>query len=115
MTLDEFCTELGHKYKKLHIVDCSFPNRAFPLFKKAHTNRYIHIPGYEEMALEYAAGMASFSFTVLLFGLREQQFDLPDMSLPVKLLRPLPESTLHRFEEKLLDFGPAVIDVPLEN
>ncbi len=114
MMLDIKLTQLGLKIKNLVVLDLSFPAGKFPEFKKAYEQRYIHLPGRTEMALAFAGGLSAFGKVVLIYGVDNDEVEVPDRTLNIKLVEEGPEGKWDIFEEELKTFGPAVLLIPEE-
>jgi hypothetical protein len=114
MMLDVKLTQLGLKIKNLVVLDLSFPQGKFPEFKKAYEQRYIHLPGRKEMALAFAGGLSAFGKVVLIYGVENDEVEVPDRTLNIKLVEEGPEGKWDIFEEELRAFGPAVLLIPEE-
>lgn len=114
MNLDLKLTKLGLRVKNFIVLDLSFPQSAFPEFKKAYEKRYLHFPHRGEMVMGIAAGLSSFGKVVLIYGSRMVDCDVPDQTANVKLLRHYQDAVWDYFEEELLEFGPSVLLIPEE-
>jgi hypothetical protein len=114
MNLDLKLTQLGLRIKNFVVLDLSFPSGQFAEFRKAYEERYIYLPCRTEMALSYAAGLASFGKIVLIYGSGLSDCDLPDSTLNVKVLDYNKDAVWDYFEEGVQDFGPAVLLIPEE-
>lgn len=115
MNIDLKVTQLALKVKNLVILDTSFPDTAFPEFKKTYAERYWHLPCTEGAVLGIAAGLASMGKIVLVNMENPENFDSADPSLNVKLIKKGAEAVWDYFEGELLEFGPAVLLIPESN
>ncbi len=114
MNIDLKLTRMGLKIKNMVVLDLSFPDSAFPEFRKAYEDRYIHLPHKREMILGVAAGLASFGKIVLIYGGKIHECDLPDSTLNVKVIRHNKDAVWDYFEGGVLEFGPSVLLIPEE-
>lgn len=110
--LDMKLTQLGLKMKNLIVLDLSFPRCAFPEFKKVYDTRLIWMPCRKGLAVLFAAGIASFGKTVLIYGLDDEDVEGLDRTANVKVLRHHEEGSWAHLEEGLLRFGPEVLLIP---
>lgn len=112
MNLDLKSCQLALRMKQLVIVDTQFPSTAFPEFKSNYAERYWHVPCRESAVLGLAAGLASLGKVVLVYRQAPEEFDFPDPSLNVKLIKKSPNASWEDFEKGLAEFGPAVLLIP---
>lgn len=112
MILDINLCRLARKIKNFVILDLSFPGSVFPEFKLNYDKRYICLPGREGCALEYAGGIAGSGKIVLIYGFSGADFNLPDRTLNVKVMKKSPKADLSKLEKDILEFGQAVLLIP---
>lgn len=111
--IDLKLTQIGLKMKNLIVLDLSFPRSAFPEFKKVYEPRLIWMPCRKELALSFAAGIASFGKLVVIYGLEGKDASGLEPTLNVKILRTSEEATWQDLEEGLRRFGPEVLLIPV--
>lgn len=111
--LDLTLTKLGLKIKNMVVLDLSFPHLMCPEFRKNYETRFIAMPNRQEMVLEFAGGLASFGKIVLVLGYEGNGLTRLDPTVNVKVLKNCPEGTWERLEERILEFGPAEILIPV--
>lgn len=100
------------RHKHWILVDLSFPETAFPEFKKAYDHRLIHLPCRQDLALGFVAGLASAGKMILLYGSDLKELGFSDESLNIKLLVPHPDGTLEGLHKALSLFGPTTVLIP---
>ena len=87
MILDLKLTQIGLKMKNLVILDLGFPAPAFPEFRSKYEDRYIHLPGRQGLAADFACGLAMLGKVVLLHGFEGEAPDIEDPTLNVKITK----------------------------
>lgn len=114
MILDIKLCQIALKMKNLVILDLSFQSTQFLEFKKAYETRYLHLPCRHTLALGMANGMAMGGKVVVIYGKEIDDLNILEPNLNVKILQTNSEASWEVFEEKIKEFGPAVLLIPEE-